>query len=248
MLGLRFSSLPLVAFQRSQPVTVSWQSPPSSAGIPRAAVDLWWLDMRHGAAPEDFWATLSPDERARAQRFRFAADRQRFVVGRGMLRRLVGGYLSRPPAEIVFAYNASGKPSVTGRLPAVPLEFNTSGSADVALYAFSRGGCVGVDVEEIRPDIDWAEIAAAFFDPAEARYLAHLPESDRCRVFYQHWTLREAFVKAQGVGLSRPLPTGDLTPWVRRDPVLLTDTSGVRWSCLSFELTENAVAALVVQA
>lgn len=248
MLGLRFCSLPLASLQRSQPVTVSWQAPPRPAGIPRAAVDLWWLDMRHGTPSEDFWATLSPDEQARAERFRFAQDRQRFVAGRGVLRRLIGRYLSLPPAEIGFTYNASGKPSVPGHPPAVPLEFNTSGSADVALYAFSGGGCVGVDVEEIRPSIDWAEIAATVFPPSEARYLARLPESDRCRMFYKHWTLREAFVKAQGVGLSVPLPHVDFTPWVRGDPVFLTDASGVRWSCLSFEPTENAVAALVVQA
>lgn len=245
MFGLRFCSLPQAAFQQGRPVTVTWQAPPRPTGIPKATVDLWLLDLHHGGAPEGFWATLSADERDRAGRFHFAEDRQRFVVGRGVLRHLVGRYLDQPPGEIVFTYNAWGKPG----LPAgVPIEFNSSGTAEMALYAFSGGAVLGVDIEQVRADFEWEEISAAFFDPAETAYLARLPIPERHRVFYRHWTIREALVKAQGVGLSEPLPAFDFTPLVGGNPVSFNDASGARWSCLSFAPAEQAVAALVVQA
>jgi 4'-phosphopantetheinyl transferase len=89
---------------------------------------------------------LSADERARRARFRFDMDRRRYLVGRGILRLLVGHCLNVPTAETEFECGASGKPRVRARVQ-TPLQFNVSHSGEVVLIALARGRALGIDVE-----------------------------------------------------------------------------------------------------
>src|SRR3954470_7160412 len=98
---------------------------------------------------------LSGDELDRADRFRFARDRRRFVAGRGILRALLGGYLDRPPEAVGFRYGAFGKPLLDGSGP----WFNVSHSGPVALFAFSSAVEIGVDVELVAAQPDGGRIA-----------------------------------------------------------------------------------------
>ncbi|HEV2669469.1 MAG TPA: 4'-phosphopantetheinyl transferase superfamily protein [Gemmatimonadales bacterium] len=136
------------------------------------------------------YATLSADERARSGRLRFAADRRRFIVARGSLRQLLGRCLDTAPGGIRFAYNAFGKPALSPECGS-RLTFNLSHSADLALIAIARDRDVGVDLECIRADFDYAEIARSCFSEEELD-----PQT-----FFRYWTRREAYVKARGEGL-----------------------------------------------
>src|SRR5262249_38435202 len=91
---------------------------------------------------------LSPQERARADRFRFEKDRNAFTIARGLLRIILGSYLQTTPSAIEFTYGSRGKPSVVS---ARPIQFNLSHSGDLAVYAITEGYEVGADVEYIRP-------------------------------------------------------------------------------------------------
>src|SRR5262252_2460436 len=103
--------------------------------------------------------TLSKDELARASRFHFERDRDRFIVARGELRRVLAGYVGLDPGSLTFRYGARGKPSVEGD----SLEFNLSHSGSIALLGLTRQRRIGIDIEEIRYLDDCGELAARFF-------------------------------------------------------------------------------------
>jgi 4'-phosphopantetheinyl transferase len=125
-----------------------------------------------GPDPARLFGVLSDDERNRANRFAFERDCRQFVTTRAMLRYLPGGYRECDPADIEFGYNPHGKPRLITQ--GSPLEFNVSHSSDAAVFAFSRAGAVGVDVEAIRGVAD-GDLAERFFAPSEAQRLRAVP-------------------------------------------------------------------------
>ncbi len=170
-------------------------------------VHVWRVDL--DGVPEGAVASsLSADERERAGRFRFERDRRRFVVARGVLRRLLGRYLDREPARVRFGYGPRGKPFVAA---GGGLRFNLSHSAGLALLAFGWRREVGVDVERVRPVPEAEDIARRYFSRWEEAELRRLPAGERQAAFFRCWTRKEAFVKATGDGLSRPLDGFDVT-------------------------------------
>src|SRR4051794_34020071 len=113
----------------------------------RGPIRVWRADLdrpEHEAAA--LGALLSADERARADRFRFAVDRRRFTVARGLLRVLLGRAIGAPPHEIEFSYGTRGKPGLR-RPEGSGLEFNLTHSHGLALVATSWGRPVGIDLE-----------------------------------------------------------------------------------------------------
>jgi 4'-phosphopantetheinyl transferase len=126
---------------------------------------------------------LAPEERARAQRFRFERDRSRYIVGRALLRTLLGRYLETPPRELEFEYGEFGKPA----LRSGPW-FNLSHSANVALYALSSAGEIGIDVELDDADFASERIAERFFSPSEVSVLRSLAPECQPRAFLACWT------------------------------------------------------------
>jgi 4'-phosphopantetheinyl transferase len=166
-------------------------------------VDVWWCDL--GGRSEDdhaAWAGVaSADERARADRFSFAADRRRFLARRGLLRTLLAGYLRKRPEDLRFACDEKGKP----RLPGEDVRFNLSRAGDGVLIGFTRGPDIGVDVERVKDGYTGEEIAGKFFAPSETAALTALPESSRSEAFFRVWTAKEAYLKARGDGLAYPL-------------------------------------------
>jgi 4'-phosphopantetheinyl transferase len=173
-------------------------------------VQVWAV---HLDAPETHLAQcyswLSSDEQARAARFHFEEHRRAFVVGRAVLRVLLGGFLETPPEQIQFSYGPKGKPALRDSTPR--LRFNVSNSGNLAVYAFTEGCEIGIDVERLRPMPNLEQVAARFFSPEEAAELMALPEQDRTLAFFQCWTRKEAYIKAVGDGLSVALASFQVT-------------------------------------
>lgn len=147
-------------------------------------------------------ATLSGDERSRSTRFRFERDRQGFVVAHGVLRGLLARYLQTQPCRIRYVFNAFGKPDLSPEF-GNRLKFNLSHSAGLALIAIAADSSVGVDLEYIRVQPDYLEIAQRFFSAAEVDHLKSLPSRHRAQAFFDCWTKTEAYVKACGEGLAK---------------------------------------------
>jgi 4'-phosphopantetheinyl transferase len=150
---------------------------------------------------------LSEDERARAARYRFDRDRERFVKCRALLRRLLAERVGCGAGEVRFALGEHGKPRLE---PPCGWEFNVSNSGGRAAYVLARGRRTGVDIEQVRPGVELDAIAARFLPPGESERLAAMEEGRRLEAFFESWTRWEAYVKALGAGLS--LPPGAMEP------------------------------------
>ncbi len=189
--------------------------------LPANEIHLWYARLDQPARRVQQLAhTLSPDEAERAARFHFEPDRRRFTAARGFLRAILGQYLGIIPARIKFCYGPHGKPALApGALGSskrgVPedagLQFNLAHSGEVALYALALGQPVGVDVEQLRPIPDLDQIAARFFSTQERAALQALPPEQRQAAFFNGWTRKEAYLKALGDGLARPLAGFDVS-------------------------------------
>jgi 4'-phosphopantetheinyl transferase len=195
--------------------------------------------------------TLSPDEQARAARFRFPLLRQRFVAGCGILRAILGRYLGMAPQTLQFGYTAHGKPFLQPGEGRQALRFNMAHTEGVALYAIAHTREVGIDIEMQRPLSDALAIAEQFFSPLERHMLQALPPQEQPAAFLRCWTRKEAYVKGLGVGLSLPLDqfSVTLTPHepaqllrTEHDPAAVT-----QWAIRELAAGPGYIAALAVE-
>lgn len=196
-------------------VNTGWTLPTNEVHVWRASLE------RPAQIVQRMRRLLSSDERDRADRYRFERDRSRYIVGRALLRELLGRYLDTDPSQLEFSYGEFDKPA----LPAGPW-FNVSHSGPVALYAFSNVGEVGIDVELDDSDFTHERVAERFFSPSEISVLGSLPLEAQPRAFLTCWTRKEAFIKARGDGLSLALDSFDVT-LAPDTPAALTRTA---WS------------------
>ncbi len=148
-----------------------------------------------------FRESLSSDERARAGRFRFQADRDRFIARRAILRIILSRYLRIAPALIEFAYGELGKPELSCS-SRTDLRFSLSHSDGLAFYVVALGTAVGIDVERIREVADADKIVAHYFSLREAANWRSLSIEARSQVFLSSWTRKEARSKAIGYGIA----------------------------------------------
>jgi 4'-phosphopantetheinyl transferase len=181
-----------------------WARAPSSLSLEPGELDLWRIGL-----PQPEWIkghcrqVLAADEAGRAARFRFPADRDRFLVTHGAIRHILAAYLNVSPGAVGFEYGSHGKPEIARN--GLNLRFNLSRSADLAIAAIVRGSRIGVDVERVRAGASCMEIAEQYFSAREIAYLQGVPSGQLTDVFFDCWTRKEAYVKACGAGLSVPL-------------------------------------------
>jgi 4'-phosphopantetheinyl transferase len=189
-----------------------WPALPGAARLEEGEVRLFsaWLDETE-ARRERLGALLSQDERARAGRFRFALHRDRFVAARGLLREILGVLLGEHPSRLAFEYGPRGKPSLAAPFAAEGIRFNLAHADRLAVYAVARNREVGVDVEAVRPLPDAERIAGRFFSCREQAALLSVAAAEREPAFFACWTRKEAFLKATGDGLWRPLDSFDVS-------------------------------------
>jgi 4'-phosphopantetheinyl transferase len=208
-------------------------------------VRVWAADL--DALPACGPAWLSPDERARAARYRHSRDRERFERRRGWLRQVLGACLGRPPAEVRFTYGPHGRPAV---MDGAGLQFSLSHAGGRVLCAVATGRRLGADLVHVRPGPADDAVARALFAPGEIAGLAALPADARAAAFHRCWTRKEAYVKARGEGLSHPLDAFAVSV-APRSPARLWSAGAdagelARWSLAAVALDESFVGALVV--
>jgi 4'-phosphopantetheinyl transferase len=155
------------------------------------------------------------------------------------------------PEEVELECGAHGKPALAGRFADSELRFNVSHCDDLAVYAFSSGRDIGIDVEAIRDLPDADDIAARFFSRGENAAYGALEPRDRPLGFFQCWTRKEAFIKALGDGLYHPLDRFDVTlaPDEPARILRVEDVPGdrCRWRLEGFSPVPGFVAAVVAE-
>ena len=168
------------------------------------SVHIWRICLdRDEASIQKLQALLSEGERDRSLKYRFEVDRNRFIVRRGMLRRILAGYLRNEPQSVQFRTETFGKPCLAESLRSV--EFTATHSQEMALIAVTQAGAIGIDLECVRPLTDLEMMIDSCLSPSERVTLETFPAISRLEYFYRYWTCKEAYLKAIGVGLDRPL-------------------------------------------
>jgi 4'-phosphopantetheinyl transferase len=203
------------------PDAIIWPVPPDKVALGAIDVHVWAAPLEQPPSlVSRCAAVLSPDEVERASRFRFDKHRNRFIVGRAMLRSLLGEYLDCLPRQLEFVYGVHGKPALTGEFPEA-LHYNVAHSDDILLVAVTRVGAVGVDVEQIRPVSEADELVERFFSPRENALFKKLSPDQKSIAFFNLWTRKEAWLKATGEGIAHSLNRVEVTFLPGEAPELL---------------------------
>jgi 4'-phosphopantetheinyl transferase len=167
-------------------------------------IDVWGCSLEGSEVERqrcEGW--LSEVERARAARFVRAEDQTRFIFAHGILRRILVRYIDAEPADLRFHVSATGKPVLLGRQGGVhDVRFNLSHSHGRMLVSVAKGHEIGIDLEQVRNSRQPLRLAERFFTPMEFQWINNRPVSDHALQFHRLWVAKEAFLKAQGSGIS----------------------------------------------
>jgi 4'-phosphopantetheinyl transferase len=207
-------------------------------------VHVWWIDL---ARMGDVQTVLCSGERARANRFRQARDRQHWSAARAAVRQILAGYTGVDPICLALTEGDWGKPALAGRRSP---RFNLAHARERAVLAVAREREVGIDLEAVDPRLEVGPLLGTACTPAEAAHLSALPLADRPGAFLTLWTLKEAYLKGTGTGLTREprtlavslLPGGRATV---ADPQATADAPP--WSLRLLDAGPDWVAALAVE-
>ena len=210
---------------------------PSPAPPPPGEVLVCALEIPRALPPElasRLRALLPDDERARHDRFSHAGAGAEYLCGRALLRSSLSTWAEVPTHAWRLALNAHGRPSVSAPHRAPAVHFNLSHTRGMVVLALGLDPKVGVDVEHLARTVDPLEIADRFFSTTETADLRALPAARHLDRFLALWTLKEAYIKARGMGLALPLQDFTFTPdaappRVRFDPSLGDDHDAWRF-------------------
>ena len=201
---------------------------------------------------DDLAATLSPEEKERAHKFKFEKHRNRYIAGRGALRKILGQYLRAEPAELRFVHLENGKPVLAGDFASAGIYFNLSHTEDLALIAVTRIGMVGVDVERVRPIREMDALVARFFSPRENEAFQKVATEVKPAAFFNLWTRKEALLKATGEGITRSLSLVEVS-FLPGEPARLLAVSGdaekaAAWSLRELTPAKGFTGAIAIEA
>lgn len=224
--------------------------------------DLWYAfpgGIRNPELLTGYKEILSADEMTRYARFFFDRDRHLYLVAWALVRTTLSRYADVPPEMWTFRTNEYGRPEISGPAGAPPLRFNLSHTRGLAACIVAGEIDVGVDVEDRRRFAHGPDIARRYFSAREVTDFEAVPVESQQETFFEYWTLKEAYIKAVGVGISLGLdrfsfdidrsgaPIGDAE---RRAPTISfapdLDDDPAAWQFAQFEPTpHHAMAAAI---
>lgn len=221
------------------------ESDPGGQEIEPETVHLWRLPL--AGTHESAAATLTGEERIRAEGMQSLTARGSFIASQSALRTLLSAYTGTPAAELAFSRGVHGKPRLAAQ--ASPIEFNVSHSGDWGVIALARAP-VGVDVEQVRPGRHSPALEKRFLTDGERALLRRRAGADGEAAFFVVWCRKEAYLKATGFGLAAPFSRVDSS--AARLPDL--DESGAQlaggtpWAVAEFCVDERHTGAVVARA
>ena len=221
-------------------------------------IDLWLAFADKITSPallSRYRRILSENEKRQELRFHFSKDRHRYLITRALVRTVLSQYAPISPEQWEFASNAYGKPAISNNhWDAKTISFNISHTDGLVALGITKAKSIGVDAENIISRPAPIEVANHFFSANEVAELDALTLSKRQERFFQFWTLKEAYIKARGMGLSIPLnqfsfhipaPAKSSTPRLSFHPDLNDDP--YRWRFWQFRASSNHLLAICVE-
>ena len=223
------------------------QSAPTGGGPRRADVDLWLapIDPLRDDQVRLCRSILSADECTRVDRFRIPARAEQALVARALLRRALTHRLGAAPESWVFETGAHDRPCLAAGQASPALDFNLAHTDGYVVCAVSQGAAVGVDVERRARAGDLRKLATRFLAEAEALALARLEPAARDARLLRLWTLKEAYSKALGLGLTMDYRTTAFVLTGRGETATATCTGLAGWYFKVAEEPEHTLAVAV---
>src|SRR5574341_1468311 len=223
-----------------------WPQPPAELPALERSVHVWATRLDDdsvdlGRARE----ILSADERERAERFKLDRDRRRYLIAHAALHGILSRYLTLSSESMSFDHGLNGKPRLSQALMLTRVQFNLSHSNEMALVAVTRRGEVGVDIEYVKENFEFQEIAEQFFTAKEVAAMRTLPAELQRQAFFKCWTSKEAFLKAKGTGLSGKLDEVEIILTTTQEVQITASVPG--WSLAELDPVNGYEAALVVE-
>ncbi|MDN3204401.1 4'-phosphopantetheinyl transferase family protein [Algoriphagus sediminis] len=203
-------------------------------------VDLWAADLNQ--IPDQDFQILAPLEQKLTDQFKFEKHRTRFIKRRVMLRKILGHYLDKSPRSVGIGYTKLGKPFLA--MSAEKLYFNISHSKDQVLIGVSRDAHLGVDIEFLDPEIESELISTHFFAPTEISLIRNSEGIKKSEAFFRLWTIKEAFIKLIGKGLSYPLEDALVKDTMDKPKIRIPD--GKDYTCEFISNIPNYAIGVVV--
>jgi len=217
-----------------------------------AETHVWWCQLDQPIeVVEEYYEVLSETERRYIGRYKTAQLRDRHTVAKGSLKTLIGLYLDENPEQLELRSGQFGKPFLVRANDEPNLQFSGSHSSHIAVYAFAKNRLIGVDVEEMVARAHWEDLLTMCLSEYENRWFSRLVSSRKAETFYRVWTIKEAYLKATGTGLSVS-PRNIEVRVGGENEYQFHRISGVfertrQWRLLSFTPSTNFSASLVVE-
>jgi 4'-phosphopantetheinyl transferase len=195
-----------------------------------------------------WYACLDGPERAHADRFHFREDGETYIAAHWLMRTALASIASLPPRNWRFITEKMGKPRIDPAIGRAKLQFNLSHTRGFVACAITIDSEIGIDVEALNRRDVTVDIAERFLSPSEVIILRSMAEERKHDTFFRFWTLKEAFIKATGEGLSRPLDSFSFA----LDPVSISfgpdDTDRAKgWQFIEHRPTPQHLIALAIE-
>jgi 4'-phosphopantetheinyl transferase len=229
-----------------------WGPSPLWPSLQAEDVHVWLANLNQpDSVVGRLFSTLNKDERHQAGRFHFNGHRVHYIASHGILREILGRYLRIPPQGIRFSFGVKGKPSIDADNSDETVHFNMAHSGSYAFYAISRRPKTGADIEKVREIIDRDQIVSRNFSMLEVDAYQNLPYELQEEAFFNGWTRKEAYIKAIGDGLHKPLEQFSVTI-TPGEPARLVNIVGdpesaPQWTLQGFNELSGYVAAIAVK-
>ena len=179
---------------------------PTLESLQHESVHVWYLNVKNfspNSNLEHYINQLSSNEQEQRLKFYFEKDRHRFLLTRYLIRNILSWYFPEiKPTQWSFSKNAYGRPYVLSPRLIEGFNFNISHTQNIIVCSISIWDTVGIDIELVQTQSQHFEIAKHYFSQTETEFLRNLERKEQRNFFYRFWTLKEAFVKAEGKGLS----------------------------------------------
>jgi 4'-phosphopantetheinyl transferase len=230
---------------------VIWRKPPKTLLANRSELHVWQigLDIKQPLYTL-LTSLLSPREIHDANTFIFEEEFRRYQISYGFKRLVLAKYLNIPPKTLNLEKSKCGKPFISHLQNSLNIQFNLSHSHNLILMVVTIQDAVGIDVEHHIKELSEEILINTIFSANERLFFSNLiDEKERKKVFYRCWTRKEAYLKAQGVGLISDLKSISVdlnefpsNPWITipNNPEMKTS-----WKLFPLNLGELYTASIV---
>ena len=228
-----------------------WEKPPVPLHISRKECHVWKLDLKPINKESFQLDILSEEEKKCLSSFKFAKDRFRYEITHAMKRWVLASYLNERPKKLVFTREEHGKPAVSPQQNWLNLQFNLSHSYELVLLGVTVEDPIGIDIEYHVDNISVENLSEFIFSPLEKWFFSKLSsQQEKKEAFFRCWTRKEAYLKAEGLGLTdlltkisvdmNELPSDD---WL--EALTLNKKEKLPWKLFPLNIDKSYTAAVV---